>query len=133
MERMMISERDERLKRIRPEIETCEDKEGFMENFQNQVLRPVCKFQNSILIAQFKSYVRKFKPAFNAYNQSAQRNFIEDSLRRDPRIKNSLIASIVSVLTLEEYNLYCENKREVNKRIISLVSDRLKSHLEMIY
>jgi hypothetical protein len=133
MEPMMISERDERLKGIRPEIETVEDKEGFMENFQNQVLRPVCKFQNSILIAQFKSYVRKFKPAFNAYNQSSQRNFIEDSLKRDPRIKNSLIASIVSVLTLEEYNLYCENKREVNKRIISLVSDRLKSHLEMMY
>ena len=77
--------------------------------------------------------MQKFKPAFNAYNQSAQKNYIEDVLKQDPRIKNSLIATVVSVMTLNEYEFYCENKVEINKRIIMLLTKRLQSHLVMLY
>lgn len=129
----MKSERDERLKSIRPSLKVDSPRMGDAELFQSETLRPILKFQNSIVLAQFRKYLQKFKPAFNAYNQSAQKNYIEDVLKRDPRIKNSLIASVVSVMTLREYEFYCENKVEVNKRIVTLLIKRLQDHLQMLY
>jgi NAD-specific glutamate dehydrogenase len=103
------------------------------EQFQNTTLRPILKFQNGIILAQFKKYLAKFKPTFNAYNQSAQRNYIEDVLKTDPKIKNSLIASVVSMMTLDEYEFYCTNKIDANKRIVQMLTQRLKDHLEYLY
>ena len=130
---MISDNRDDAVKNIRPVLTIDSTQNSSIEKFQNDTLRPILKFQNSILLAQFNKYIRKFKPAFNAYNQNTQRNYIEDVLKRDPRIKNSLIASIVSMMTLEEYEFYCENKAEVNKRTIGMLVDRMKSHLEMLY
>lgn len=133
MESKMMSERDERLKKIRPRLEGISPSPVAIEAFQNNTLRPILKFQNGIILAQFNKYLKKFKPAFNAYNQSSQRNYIEDVMKKDPRIKNSLIASVVSVMTLGEYDFYCENKIEMNKRIIGMLTERLKDHLEKLY
>jgi hypothetical protein len=133
MKMTLFSERDESLRNIRPLLKgSISDSEG-VEAFQNETLRPILKFQNSIILAQFRRYVTKFKPAFNAYNQKVQRNYIEDVMKRDPRIKNSLIATVVSMMTIEEYNFYCEHKIESNKRIVSMLIERLQDHLEMLY
>jgi hypothetical protein len=132
----MTSERDDRLLQLRPEISlerNRKDPDKSISSFQDDVLRPILKFQNSIIIAQFKQYVIKFKPAFNAYNGQVQRNYIEDVLKSDSRIKNSLIASVVSVMTLEEYGYYCEHKNEINKRIVTLLTKRVQDHLELLF
>jgi hypothetical protein len=132
----MTSERDERLIKLRPEIslENSDTKtQETVGGFQTEVLRPILKFQNSIILAQFKQYLVKFKPAFNAYNGQVQRNYIQDVLKSDSRIKNSLIATVVSVMTLEEYAYYCENKNEVNKRIVILLTNRIQDQLEVLF
>jgi hypothetical protein len=132
----MTSERDDRLIQLRPEISLENKKTESDEsvgNFQNAILRPILKFQNSIILAQFKQYLIKFKPAFNAYNSQVQKNYIQDVLKSDSRIKNSLIASVVSVMTLEEYSYYCENKNEINKRIVVLLTKRIQDQLEMLF
>lgn len=131
----MTSERDDRLIQLRPEISlenenTVGDKP--ISTFQNDVLRPILKFQNGIILAQFKQYLIKFKPAFNAYNGKVQKNYIDDVMKSDSRIKNSLIASVVSVMTLEEYSYYCEHKTEINKRIVMLLTKRIQDQLEML-
>lgn len=133
MESSITSERDEAVKNIRPSVEDSDPGATEEEQFENLTIRPILKLQNSIIIAQFRMYTHKFKPSFNAYNQSIQRNFIEDVMRSDPRIKNSLIASLISLMTLDEYNYYCSNKTAVNKRIISLLVKRLQSMIEYLY
>lgn len=131
----MKSYRDERFIDIRPDLEVFRDGEevGSVELFQNQVLRPILKLQNSIILAQFKEYVKKFKPAFNAYNLKVQQNYVSDVMKSDPRIRNSLIASVVSVMTLDEYHFYVNNKNECNKGIVTLLIRRIQDHLEMLY
>lgn len=132
----MTSERDDRLVKLRPGISppsTNSQSDKPIGVFQNDVLRPILKFQNSIIIAQFKQYLIKFKPAFNAYNSTVQKNYIQDVLKTDSRIKNSLIATVVSVMTLEEYAYYCENKNEINKRIVTLLTKRIQDQLEMLF
>ncbi|MFT4770627.1 MAG: hypothetical protein ACJAZC_000776 [Cryomorphaceae bacterium] len=133
---MLVSDRDSRILKIRPEVHASDSELDLPErvgNFQTIVLRPILKFQNSIILAQFKQYLIKFKPAFNAYNGQVQKNYIQDVLKSDARIKNSLIASVVSIMTLEEYAYYCENKNECNKRIVTLVVKRLQDQLEMLF
>lgn len=131
----MKSERDERFTNIRPNLSTSESEgeDSSVLNFQNQVLRPILKLQNSIILAQFREYIKKFKPSFNAYNLKVQQNYVSDVMKSDPRIRNSLIASVVSVMTLEEYNFYVKNKNECNKRIVTLLIRRIQDHLEMLY
>lgn len=129
----MISERDVQLRAIRPSLSLQTEQSGELEAFQSHALRPILKFQNSIILAQFKKYLQKFKPQFNAYNQSAQKNFIDDVMKKDARIKNSLIACTVSMMTLEEYEYYCSKKNEINKRIVAMLIERLKDQVVMLY
>ncbi|MFN2423076.1 MAG: glyoxalase [Cryomorphaceae bacterium] len=129
----MTSERDMQLRAIRPGLELQTEKSCETEKFQSETLRPILKFQNGIILAQFKKYIEKFKPQFNAYNQSAQKNYIEDAMKKDVRIKNSLIACTVSMMTLEEYEFYCANKNELNKRIVAMVIERIKDQVVMLY
>ena len=130
---MILDKRDHAVKSIRPELPANANSVNSIEHFQNDTLHPIIKFQDSLVFAQFEKYVRKFKPAFNAYNQRAQRNYIQEVLTTDPRIRNSLIATIVSMMTLEEYNFYCEHKIQVNVRIITMLTERLQEHLELLY
>ena len=129
----MATQRDEIISGIRPGVKTEAEKEGAHEHFQNSTLRPILKFQNEIIIAQFRSYLHKFKSAFNAYNQNVQKDYIEDVMKADPRIKNSLIASTVSLFTIEEYDYYCANKNEMNKRLVRMITARLQAQLERLY
>jgi hypothetical protein len=129
----MTSERDTQLRAIRPDLNLHSAQSGDVEKFQTDTVRPILKFQNSIILAQFKKYLEKFKPQFNAYNQSAQKNYIEDVMKKDVRIKNSLIACTVSMMTLEEYEQYCNDKNEINKRIVAMLIERLKDQLVMLY
>ncbi len=133
MARTLISERDEWLKSICPRSAGEYDSLNESDDFHQFTLLPILSFQNGIILAQFRKYLRKFKPSFNAYNQSIQKNYICDVMNCDPRIKNSLIASMVSVMTLEEYEFYCEHKKEVNAKIVTLVIDSLHQHLEILY
>ncbi|MEM7161010.1 MAG: glyoxalase [Bacteroidota bacterium] len=127
----MRTERDDKVIRIRPTI-TCEKALSEEENFQNTTIRPILKLQNAILLAQFHSYLEKFKPVFNAYNQKAQMDYIEEVMKKDPRIKNSLIASVVSLFTIDEYEYYRKNKNALNKRMVQMIIRRLEGQLESL-
>ncbi len=129
----MLGERDDQLMRIRPMVLSETAGESEMEAFQNRTLRPILKFQNGIILAQFSKYVIKFKPVFKAYVRSAQVSFIDDCMKKDPRLKNSMIASAVGLMTLSEYEFYCVNKNEVNKRIVALIIKRIQDQMEMLY
>lgn len=130
-----IRERDGALRQMRPELPISEPTAvtSVAEKFQNETIRPVVVFQHTILMAQMRHYLRLFKPAFNAYNQRVQRAYLHDVLKADSRIRNSLIASVVSLFTLPEYETYCTLKSEANKRIISILTQRFQDNLEQLY
>lgn len=133
MSSAMISDRDKQIRDIRPEVNgKGKEPTDKIQEFFETVMMPVILLQNSIIIAQFKHYVKMFKPAFNAYNQQVQRNYIQDALRSDPRIRNSLIASVISMLTIPEYDFYCENKSSLNDLIITRITHQVQDQLERL-
>ena len=128
----MGAQRDQKLTDIRPDIET-DGGTSKEEQFQNGTIRPILNLQNEILVAQFRSYIEKFKPVFKAYNQTVQMDYIEEVMKKDPRIRNSMIASCVSLFTIEEYDFYKNHKNDLNKRIVHMIMRRLEGQLESLY
>ena len=96
-----------------------------IERFQNEVLRPIIKMQNNLLVAFFKNYIKNNKIKFNTLKAEVQENKINAILTKDINFKNILIGSIIGHLEENEIEIYFKNKTEINKRIIQIIKQRL--------
>lgn len=100
-----------------------------IERFQNEVLRPIIKMQNNLLVAFFKNYIKNNKIKFNTLKPEVQENKINTILTKDINFKNILIGSIIGHLNENEIKIYLKSKSELNKRIIQMVMQRLQHNL----
>ena len=107
--------RDTDLIALRPPIPTIIDKNAVnpAELFQNRTLRPILKLQNDLLDAIFRQYIIKRKNIFHKLNASKRVQYIEDSIRKDLKFKNLLVGVITGQFTLEEWNTFIADEREL--------------------
>ena len=121
------------LKGIRPEISssTINDTMSSDERFQNRVLRPIIKLQNDLFVEVFKNYVNKHKCSFYDLTVEKKMNYIENSIQRDIKFRNSLKGMVIGLFTVEEYLLYIKNSSALNKRMMGIVKDRLISNIQL--
>ena len=101
------------------------------EQFQNQVLRPILKLQNELFIASFKNYIAKNKGDFANFTLDKKNAFVENSIQKDTKYRNTLKGMIVGLFTIEEYLLYANNTSNLNKRMMSMLQERIKSQLQL--
>lgn len=99
------------------------------EGFQNEVLRPILKSQNELLIAMFKHQVSKRKTNFDNFSPEDQFNHIEQTIRKDLNFRSLLLGTIVGRLTPEQYDAYCPLEEELNRRTINMLIQRLQNQL----
>ena len=102
---------------------------SLIEKFQNEVLRPIIKMQNNLLITFFKNYIKNRKIEFNKLGVEFQENKINSILTKDINFKNILIGSIIGHLEENEIKIYFKSKTEINKRIIQIIKQRLQDNL----
>lgn len=128
-----MSERSQKLLKIRPQIKTASISEytGSDEHFQNMTLRPVLKLQNDLLIGVFNNYIRKHKNRFHELSLEKQLEYIEKSIQKDIKLRNSLKGMIIGQFTAEEYDLYVQNSSSLNKRMMNMVIVRLKDQIQL--
>lgn len=121
------------LESIRPEIstDTINDNMSNDERFQNLVLRPIVKLQNDLLIEVFKNYVNKHKNSFYDLTVEKKISYIENSIQRDIKFRNSLKGIIIGLFTVEEYLTYIQNSSALNKRMMGIVKDHLISNIQL--
>jgi len=100
------------------------------ELFQNQTLRPVLKLQNDMYLALFSSYTLRQNADFEAGSIQKKRIFIEQSLQKDAVLKNTFIGITIGMFTLQELQTYNADHKEFNKRIITMLIERLKSQMK---
>ena len=98
---------------------------SLIEKFQNEVLRPIIKMQNNLLITFFKNYIKNRKIEFNKLGVEFQEKKINSILTKDVNFKNILIGSIIGHLEENEIEIYFKYKTEINKRIIQIIKQRL--------
>lgn len=118
---------------IRPEIPsaTVTIQTSADERFQNITLRPVIKLQNDLFIEVFKNYIRKHKNAFYELSVEKKMLFIENTIQKDIKFRNSLKGMVIGQFTIEEYDMYIQNSSALNKRMMNLVIDRLKEQVQL--
>ena len=102
------------------------------ELFQNQILRPILKLQNELFIEIFKNYIVKNKAQFRQFTADKKLDFIENSILNDNKFRNLLIGTTIGLLQIEEYKLYSKNASALNKRIITMLIERLKSQVQLL-
>jgi len=100
------------------------------ETFQNQTLRPILKLQNDLYLSMFINYALRQKADFSSLSVSKKQMFIEQSIQKDAVLKNTFIGMTIGMFTLEELELYQSDSKVFNKRIITMLIERLKSQVK---
>ncbi|WP_336690413.1 MULTISPECIES: glyoxalase [unclassified Chryseobacterium] len=102
------------------------------ELFQNNVLRPVLKLQNDIFMQVLRDYAVRKISDFTSLKSEQKINFTEQSLQKDIALKNTFIGMTIGMLTPEEITVYLSDSKSFNKRIITMLSERIKSQIEAL-
>ena len=129
----MIS-RDEFLLKIRPVISKAKvtplmSKE---EIFQNRTIRPIALLQNDILVEVFKHYIKKHKNVFYDLSVEKRIDYIENAIHKDMKFRNSLKGIMIGQFTIAEHQDYVSNSSALNKRMMQIVKERLKSNIQLL-
>jgi len=98
-----------------------------VETFQNQTLRPILKLQNDIYLSLLHAYSVRQKTDLTALSKDKKRIFIEQSLQKDLVLKNTFIGITIGMFTSEELENYSLDNKEYNRRIITMLIERIKS------
>ncbi len=102
------------------------------EAFQNETLRPIIKMQHDLLIAFFRHYLTTRKLAFQDLPDQQKIDFIERTLKNDMPFRNQLKGLFIGHFTVEEYELYLTAQRGLNKRLLTIVRQRLGDSLDQL-
>jgi hypothetical protein len=102
-----------------------------IERFQNQTLRPILKLQNELLLAVFSNYINQSKTLFNDFSTDKKASFIENSIQKDTKLRNTFQGILIGLFTNVEYAIYIENPSDLNKRMMNMLIERLKSQLQV--
>lgn len=128
-----MDDRNVFLKEFRGEtLGTITNQSSSDELFQNQVLRPILKLQNDLFIAAFGNHLVKNKIDFTVFSVDKKLATIENAIQKDIKFRNTLKGMIMGLFTTEEYALYLTNSSSLNKRMMGMLIERLKSQVQLL-
>ena len=129
-----MQDRTSSLLAIRPNIDTIDKslKTKDVEVFQNNVLRPILKFQNDLLLQIFIDYANQYKGVFFKLSDHEKLSYIQQALSTNQRLRSLILGTIVGLFAVEDFGFYKLNSSALNKRIITMTIQRLQSQLDYL-
>ena len=129
-----MQDRTSSLLAIRPNIDTIDKslKTKDVEVFQNNVLRPILKFQNDLLLQIFIDYANQYKGVFFKLSDHEKLSYIQQALSTNQRLRSLILGTIVGLFAVEDFGFYKLNSSALNKRIITMTIQRLQSQLNYL-
>lgn len=127
-----MNQRDKLIKGIRGEsLGNVSSQSSSDELFQNEVIRPILELQNDLFIASFLNFISKYKRDFYTKTVENKLAIIENAIQKDIKFRNALKGMIIGLFTSDEYSLYIKNSSNLNKRMMNLLIERLKSQVQL--
>lgn len=127
-----MSSRSELVIKIRPNIDAPNLSQTLaQESFQNNVLRPILKLQNELLIMVLKNYFKKHKNSFYSLSLEKRLLYIEHAIQKDIKFRNSLKGIIIGMFSVEEYQTYLLDSSALNKRMMGMLIERYQSQIQV--
>ncbi|MEY2669796.1 MAG: hypothetical protein RLZZ577_112 [Bacteroidota bacterium] len=128
-----MTSRDEFLKKFRGDALGIIDSQSSLEEyFQNTTLRPILKLQNDLILSAFQIYIVQNKIPFEIYSTDKKNTVIENAILKDVKFQNLLKGFAIGLFTADEFTLYSGASSSLNKRIRSMLIERLQSQLQLI-
>ena len=121
--------RTEELQKLRPKIKSIQQDLSTLdlEQFQNDKLRPILKQQHEILLALFQSSLSRDKVPFAELKAEEKRSKLNQLFQKDLSFKNQSIGAVIGMLTVDEYTVYTKDTPAHNRRIITMLKQRIMS------
>lgn len=119
---------DTKLIAMRPDIAT-EPTDNLAEQFQNQILRPILKFQHERIVAIFRHHVLKRKVPLDGMAPDDQKNYVDKAFQKDMALRNQLVGVVLGLLTEEEWGTFISQEKELSRRMHDLLIQRIQSTL----
>lgn len=128
-----MTTREEQLLAIRPIISSIKISDDMSpeERFQNVTLRPIIKFQNDLFIEVFRHYITKHKNVFYQLTIDKRLHYIENAIQKDIKFRNNVKGIIIGQFTVVEYQNYMLHSSALNKRMMTIVKQRLQSNIQL--
>ena len=104
-------------------VATETEREGEIENFQNQTIRPILKLQNDLLIRVFDHYLQKRKTR----TDKQEPDFIQGVIQKNAALRQLLTGLVVGHFTLAEWAFFARHEAELSRRTANLIVQRLQS------
>lgn len=109
---------------LRPLVPTEIEKASEIEQFQNDVLRPILKFQHELFIAESKSN-QILNRCFQKETIEGKRTEIKQVFSKNAHVKYLMIGMVTGLMTAEEFQRYQLHKSEFDKRLSNMLIERI--------
>ena len=130
--KLIMNTRENFIKSLRGEqIGVVDENSSKGERFQNIVLRPILKLQNDLLVEMCQNYLKKNKVDFSSLSIEKKTLAIENALQKDVKFRNSVKGIVIGFFTIDEYKQYVEESSLLNKRMMTMIIERLKSQIQL--
>lgn len=93
-------------------------------------LRPVLKFQNGLIISVMNNFLSEHKYEVKNLTDNKKKDHINHTIKNNLQLKQLMIGFIIGHFTDEELAFYYSDKKEVSKRIVSMLIERMGAQLE---
>jgi hypothetical protein len=78
-----------------------------------------------------KNQISKHKNEFYSFPVEKKLAYIEHIIKNDLKFRNSLKGIIIGLFTIEEYADYIQNSSSLNKRMMNMLIERIKSQIQL--
>lgn len=124
--------RSQQLKNIRPIIEIDNSKSTELELFQSVTLRPILKFQNDLILTLVNNHLSEHKIVVKNLTDNKKTERIHEIVKGNLQLKQLLTGITIALFTEEEMAFYLENKKEIVKRMITMLLERVCTQLSSL-
>ena len=98
------------------------------EIFQNEILRPILKLQHELIITLAQEFLKSRNVTWEKVKEKDPFQWLNMNIKRDIPFKNQLIGIVVGQFSKNELDEYLTFQKEMNKRIINMMTEKIINH-----
>ena len=121
--------RKETIAALRPDIPSIKRLESMtdIEKFQNDVIRPILKYQHAVIVGYAISKAVNRNSEFPNLIAIEKERYLDKVTLKDSKIKQELNGMVLGLMTVEEMNKYLAIESEYKRRINTMIRERIVS------
>lgn len=121
--------RKETIAALRPDIPSIKRLESMtdIEKFQNDVIRPILKYQHDVIVGYAISKAVNRNSKFPNLIAIEKERYLDKVTLKDSKIKQALNGMVIGLMTIEEMNKYLAIESEYKRRINTMIRERIVS------